>query len=149
MGTLLGLIPIIVIWRLWKRKFTAQMEGKHENLGVVWSFVNYWARYVAEKIAKVKKLSNRDIDILKKLDVKIVKKYRRMPWIVRWSVPSPRRFNLNIDGSSLDNPREAGGGGVLRDDTGKLIFAFTKYFGHCFNNEAELRVVLEGLTLCK
>lgn len=125
------------------------MEGKHENLEVVWSSVKFWARNVAKKIEKVKKLSKGDMEVLKRMDVKIVEKYRRRPRIVRLSMPSPGRFKLNVNGSSIGNPGKSGGGGVLRDDIGKLVFAFSKYFGYCSNNVVELRVVLERLSLCK
>ncbi|XP_042983381.1 uncharacterized protein LOC122312796 [Carya illinoinensis] len=149
LGMLLGLVPVIVTWRLWKRRCTARMEGKHEKLEVVWRSVMYWIRYVLKKIGTVKKLSKRDIDILKKLNVNIVEKQRRAPRIVKWATPSLGRFKLNIDGNNLGNPGEGGGGGILRDNTGMLRFAFTEYFGHCTNNEAKLRGVLEGLLLCK
>ncbi|KAK1568346.1 hypothetical protein Q3G72_023379 [Acer saccharum] len=43
----------------------------------------------------------------------------------------------------------AGGGGVLRDSSGNFIFGFSKFFGSCSNNEAELRAVVEGIFICK
>lgn len=49
----------------------------------------------------------------------------------------------------MGNPGNGGGGGLLRDGTDNLVFAFCKSFGFCSNNEAELRAVLEELILCK
>ena len=41
---------------------------------------------------------------------------------------SVNSFKLNTDGSSRGNPREAAGGGILRDRNGKIVFVFLDYF---------------------
>ena len=38
---------------------------------------------------------------------------------------------------------------MLRDSSGNFIFGFSKFFGSCSNNEAELRALVEGITICK
>ena len=58
--------------------------------------------------------------------------------LVRW-VPPISELKANIDGSS--NLSTTGGGGIVRDSQGKVIFAFSKYYGNITNNEAEMRAV--------
>lgn len=57
-------------------------------------------------------------------------------------------MKLNVDGSSLGNPGQAGGGGVIWNDKGKLVSAISIFFGEATNNKAELRALIEGLKIC-
>ncbi|CAI9763284.1 unnamed protein product [Fraxinus pennsylvanica] len=52
-------------------------------------------------------------------------------------------------GSSLGNPGQVGGGGVIRNEKDELVSAFCTYFGEATNNEAELRAIIEGLRICR
>ncbi|WMV45641.1 hypothetical protein MTR67_039026 [Solanum verrucosum] len=51
-----------------------------------------------------------------KHDVKVTSVIRK--------TPPPSRYKLNTDGSALHNPRKIGGGGILRDEQGEIIYAF-------------------------
>lgn len=62
--------------------------------------------------------------------------------------PCSNHLKLNLDGSSLGNSSPTGGGGVLQDYGGNLIFGFSKFIGSCSSNKAELQAVIEGLKLC-
>ncbi|TXG48152.1 hypothetical protein EZV62_027446 [Acer yangbiense] len=97
-----------VIWRLWRRRCAARIEGKLESISDVWLSIKHWVQILSNSLTE-----------------------------------------LNLDGSSLGNPGPAGGGGVLRDSVGNFIFGFSKFFGSCSNNEAELRAMVEGITICK
>ena len=57
-------------------------------------------------------------------------------------------MKLNTDGCSKSNPRESGGGGVLRNDLGICITTFATYFGHLTSLQAEVQVLLVGVKLC-
>ncbi|XP_022861480.1 uncharacterized protein LOC111381868 [Olea europaea var. sylvestris] len=59
------------------------------------------------------------------------------------------RVKINVDGSSLGNPGQAGGEGMIRNDKGMVLAAFATNFGIASNNEAELRAIIEGLKLCQ
>ncbi|KAG7945159.1 hypothetical protein I3843_15G138800 [Carya illinoinensis] len=50
--------------------------------------------------------------------------------LLSWARPPKGRLKLNLDGSSLGNPGPSGGGGILRDGNGKLIFAYSMSFGN-------------------
>lgn len=57
-------------------------------------------------------------------------------------------MKLNTDGSSLGNPRLVGGGGVIRDWTGRWIVGFSSKIGIASNLMAELWAIQDGLMLC-
>ncbi|KAK1564397.1 hypothetical protein Q3G72_002354 [Acer saccharum] len=90
-----------------------------------------------------------DDHVLRNMEVQISLKKQKKIQVLRWLKPALGRLKLNLDGSSLGNPGPAGGGHVLRDSSGNFIFGFSKFFGLCSNNEAELRAVVEGISICK
>ncbi|WMV30193.1 hypothetical protein MTR67_023578 [Solanum verrucosum] len=57
--------------------------------------------------------------------------------LVMWKTPPPNRYKLNTDGSALHNPGKIGGGGILRDEQGIIIFSFVLPLGEGTNNQAE------------
>lgn len=67
--------------------------------------------------------------------------------IIKWIVPSEPFIKLNIDGSSLGNPRLAGASGILRDFSGNWVFGFSLRLGLASNNIAKLWAVRQGLML--
>ncbi len=48
---------------------------------------------------------------------------------VKWTPPPLGWFKLNTDGSSLGNPRLAGGGGVIRNHLGEWVGGFSRAIG--------------------
>lgn len=49
--------------------------------------------------------------------------------MVKWKRPPNQWIKINLDGSELCNPRRIRAGGILRDQTGKLLMAFTNPIG--------------------
>ncbi|GAA0160724.1 hypothetical protein LIER_39091 [Lithospermum erythrorhizon] len=68
--------------------------------------------------------------------------------ICSWTKPDTRRFKLNVDGSSKGNPDISGGEGILRNDSGDMLFAFTRDYGRHSSLLSEFRALLEGLKVC-
>lgn len=62
---------------------------------------------------------------------------------IHWDKPEERWMKLNTDGSSLGNPGLAGGGGVIRDWTGRWIAGFSRKIGITSSLMAELWVMVE------
>ena len=54
--------------------------------------------------------------------------------IVSWNKPQEGKYKFNTDGSALQDSGKIGGGGILRDHQGKLIYAFSFPFGFGTNN---------------
>lgn len=66
---------------------------------------------------------------------------------IRWKAPPLSWLALNTDGAARGAPGPTGGGGILRDQTGKLLYAFTANFGSCIAFRAELKALEIGLEL--
>lgn len=64
---------------------------------------------------------------------------------VVWSKPSNNIYKLNTDGNVLGNPGKIGGGGILRDSQGRMIYAFAVPLGTGTNNQVELQAAIQGL----
>ena len=67
---------------------------------------------------------------------------------VRWLCPLPNWFKLNIDGSSLDNPGLAGGGGLIRNEKGEWVKGFARAIETTTSVAAELWALRDGIRLC-
>ncbi|WMV30859.1 hypothetical protein MTR67_024244 [Solanum verrucosum] len=67
---------------------------------------------------------------------------------VRWMRPPDTICKLNTAGSSLKNPDSIGGGGILRDSFGKMVYVFTIPLGVGTNNQAETLASIHGLQWC-
>ena len=57
-------------------------------------------------------------------------------------------YTLNTDGSATQNGLSSSGGGILRAPGGKIIFAYSLYFGQGTNMCAESLALLVGLIIC-
>lgn len=55
---------------------------------------------------------------------------------------------MNTDGASKGNPGPSGGGGVIRNELGDVIFAFSHYYGETDSLIAEVRAALDRLRYC-
>lgn len=43
---------------------------------------------------------------------------------------------MNVDGSSRNNPGMLGAGGVIKNEFGNVVYAFSESYGHGSNNLA-------------
>ena len=68
--------------------------------------------------------------------------------IISWKPPPNAKYKLNIDGSALTNPGRIGGGGILRNEHGGIIYAFAIPLGEGSNNQAEVQAASYGLNWC-
>ncbi|XP_042483836.1 uncharacterized protein LOC122064185 [Macadamia integrifolia] len=64
---------------------------------------------------------------------------------VIWCKPPLAWSKIKIDGSSMENPGRAGGGVVIRDSNGKVIFSFKNFLGISMNYYAEFMSFLHGI----
>ncbi|KAM7487416.1 hypothetical protein LguiB_024900 [Lonicera macranthoides] len=80
----------------------------------------------------------------------MVPTFNRESWIVnQWFCPRPGRYKLNSNGCCKGNPGEGGGGSILRDEKGQVVFARAEYYINVKNTVAEARALLQGLLVCK
>ncbi|KAJ0074622.1 hypothetical protein Patl1_37562 [Pistacia atlantica] len=148
-GVLLDLIPSIITWHLWMRHCKARMENSAESADNVWLRVKVWISKISSLMVKQWPISARDEIILQALEVTYVNRARAIPKLIYWRKPAEGWIKLNVDGCCRGNPGNCGGGGVIQDVRGIFRRAFSSSFGHGTNNEAELRALLAGISLCK
>ncbi|XP_055814558.1 uncharacterized protein LOC129884254 [Solanum dulcamara] len=67
---------------------------------------------------------------------------------VCWTKTPDHLVKLNTDGSALSNPGNIGGGGILRNASSELIFAYAIPLGAGTYNQAEIKVAIFGLSWC-
>lgn len=67
---------------------------------------------------------------------------------LKWHPPESAIMKLNTDRSALSNPCRIGGGGILRNYQGDMIFAFLIPMGFGSNNNVELQATIYGIRWC-
>ena len=77
-----------------------------------------------------------------------VKEVSRISLVLHWIRPLRGRVKLNSDGCSKGNLGISGGGSILRDCEGKVIWAQADGFGCQSNMIAETRALLQGVKKC-
>ena len=83
--------------------------------------------------------------LLQKLGVHCFVLPRSWFLVTKWVKPSMGVVNLNTDGCSKGNPGPSGGGSVLRDFRGDLIWAQAEFYGQQTNMVAEAKASCRGL----
>ncbi|CAI9781002.1 unnamed protein product [Fraxinus pennsylvanica] len=106
-------------------------------------------KHLATNVKKTRVLTREEEKFLTDMGIPCVVRILSPVHLVTWKKPMLGRAKLNVDGSSLGNPSQACGGGVICNDKGMVLAAFATNFGIASNNEAELRALLEGLKLCQ
>ena len=67
---------------------------------------------------------------------------------VRWLPPPINWLKLNSDGSSMGNPRLAGGGGLIRNEIGEWVRGYARAIGCATSVAAKLWALRDGIRLC-
>ncbi|KAK4716302.1 hypothetical protein R3W88_014640 [Solanum pinnatisectum] len=67
---------------------------------------------------------------------------------IQWQKPPDSWVKINTDGSALNNPGRIEAGGILRNQNGELILAFSVPLGQGTNNQAEIEAANFGLAWC-
>ncbi|XP_055800361.1 uncharacterized protein LOC129869765 [Solanum dulcamara] len=137
--------PIFICWNLWKNRGAIKYEGKQSNitrviysvfkdnfnlLSTTYSYIS-WPNSWKELVLLVEKCTN---------EVNVSTVY--------WRKPSAHMVKLNTNASALHNPGKIGGRGLLRNNQGDLLFAFSTPFGEGTNNQSEILAAIFGLTWC-
>ncbi|XP_004248595.1 uncharacterized protein [Solanum lycopersicum] len=142
---LIHILPNVICWNLWKNRCAVKYGNKSSSI----HRVQYGIFKDVMQVIKIVFPSipwqsswNKLINIVEhcKQQYKIV--------LVSWNKPGLGTYKLNTDGSALQNSGKIGGGGILRDHQGKIVYAFSLPFGFGTNNIAEIKAALYGLEWC-
>ena len=67
--------------------------------------------------------------------------------MIRWFTPPTSRLKLNVDGAFKRSSGAVGGGGILRDAKGDIVFAFSAAYPMVHSSlEAEALALQDGLS---
>ncbi|KAL2542268.1 Uncharacterized protein Adt_03246 [Abeliophyllum distichum] len=86
-----------------------------------------------------------DLDLAPHFGITLISPIPNPPTLVYWRAPSAGSTKINTDGCVRDG--FASGEGIIRDNTGRCIKAFSAGYGDIFILEAELRAILQGIEL--
>ncbi|XP_071905711.1 uncharacterized protein [Coffea arabica] len=133
-------IPVVVLWFLWRSRNDARFGNLHPVHSKVIFEANGWlvAKGAACMLNKVQLEGDMNTYFARFFLVKPAKSFCLKA--ISWMKPPRGSFKLNTDASVINGL--AKGGGVVRDSEGKMIGAFYKEIG-----EYEV-VYAEGLALC-
>lgn len=68
---------------------------------------------------------------------------------IKWNPPERSWIKLNTDGAFAESTGKAGGGGIIRDHSGKMLAAFATPLDAQSAMEAELLAIHLGLTVSR
>ncbi|XP_071933136.1 uncharacterized protein [Coffea arabica] len=127
LAALTRLLPPFICWELWKARNKACFED-----------------VVATSTSLLQQIT---MQLHTGLVLLLVYPSKRRAIALSWSYPIRPYVKLNIDGSSLGNPGDSGGGGLIRDDSRRFLCGFSSYYRWHTNTHAEASALLEGIQL--
>ncbi|MQM09596.1 hypothetical protein Taro_042471 [Colocasia esculenta] len=150
MGNLIHFIFLAVIWELW----CSRNRSRYDSIAMTSSHVLSKIRLnvqdaVSASLLVFKGLASAQIRIFSQWGIHVQQSPNLIPKVVRWLLPPTGRLKLNVDGAFKSSMGTAGGGGVLRNDRGDIIFCFAHRCPHvCSSLESEALALTDGIYLC-
>lgn len=138
-------LPALIIWHLWKARNGFNYDGVRPSLQFTCSSICTDLRQLAH--IRFPALDLQRMGWLEFVSRGEMVKVRLKGMPVYWDKPRLQEYKLNTDGSLLQNGC-GGGGGVLRDRNGRMIFAFTEAYSEVSVLAAEMRALITGLQMC-
>lgn len=134
-------------WELWKARCRAVFEGANSNAASIIKNVVHSIQDMNVLFDPHLRSSHVSIIQLETLGVQIAQvKEKKGKWI-KWEASSVCQLTLNTDGSSRVGV--CLGGGIVRDQNGVMVCAFSNYYGNGTNMEGEALALKDGLALCR
>ena len=141
-----NIAPQLICWFLWKARNSGKFNSKHlSSSSIILSISKLIISCVQIQFRKIHFTTFNWIAFI---DSIAVKKWKIQAILVPW-ISASTGYTLNSDGSSMQNATKSSGGGILRNPGGKLILAYSFFFGQGTNMCAESLALLVGLFLCE
>lgn len=147
----LGIISLAVVaygcYGIWKERCRSIFEDVQMNASTIITYIQQSIKTVNIGLQNNMQATTLGNIILEHLQL-TAKPHRmiRGKW-VRWIPPDGNTFKLNVDGSRRTT--QTAGGGLLRDQNGNAIFAFSSFYGDQSTIQSELQAIMEGLQICR
>ncbi|CAN1136188.1 Putative ribonuclease H protein At1g65750 [Linum perenne] len=126
-----GVLFGIVCWLIWKARNDIIFSGANQDPSGVVHRASFWAQTAEEANDRNSLLLGNQV--------------KRRPSKIVWDPGPPGWVTLSTDSSVGSNRQGATAGGLLRDDLGRCLLAFTINLGNCSITRAELTGAIEGL----
>ncbi|KAH0730025.1 hypothetical protein KY289_001213 [Solanum tuberosum] len=133
---IIHILPIVICWNLWKNRCSAKYGGKISSIHKVKYLIIKDMILTINSVFPYFHLSVSWIELVACIEKC---KHEIRVTLVMWKTPPRTKYKLNTNGSALHNPEKIGGGGILRDDQGNIVYAFVVPFGEGTNNQAEVQ----------
>lgn len=141
---LIAFLPLAICWSVWRVRTAAIFNGVPPTAARAIGYVQELLHDVS--MVQPFLINSSTYMLLDGFAGLRVAYMRRHIQILVWEKPCS--YKLNIDGSSIGTG-EAGGGAVLRDYNGDVIFAASIFFGKATSVYAEVLALIHGLKLCE
>ncbi|CAN1161710.1 Putative ribonuclease H protein At1g65750 [Linum perenne] len=121
-------------WIIWRRRNQRVFEDVTLSVDEVVGQISFWAQLLSSswKAHQVGREAPR---------------YARQTLLIGWRLGDEGWYTLNTDGSLIPTTSSAAAGGVIRDDQGRFVLAFSSNLGSCSIVRAEIWAILEGMVL--
>ena len=142
-------MPYLIMWFLWaERNRSRHQEIQFKPFNVIWQVQMYVRNSIANGSIKPKHWKDVKLGVCSPSHAEGRRPIPRA-MAVKWNPPDHPGLKLNTDGAFSEITGRAGGGGILRDHSGRLLVAFTTPLDAQSALEAELLAIHHGLTLAR
>nr|XP_009615317.1 uncharacterized protein LOC104108057 [Nicotiana tomentosiformis] len=136
-------LPLIICWELWKSRCCNKFEGTRPSIYITSSNITiFFLQIIKKQFSRVRIRDSWSI-IYIACDAHI---QQTSSFPVKWIIPLAQIVKLNSDESCSNG--KYGGGGIIRDQEGNFITAYSISLGVGTNNYAEAEALLFGLKWC-
>ncbi|CAN1808037.1 Putative ribonuclease H protein At1g65750 [Linum perenne] len=123
----------VMCWYLWKSRNDRVFNGNQESPRELASKISAWVNTIRSAVQEKGPMDPAGS--------------RKVRSDIAWEPGPDEWVVLNTDGSVLHNSKSAAAGGLIRDDSGRFLAAFSVNLGRCSITRAELRGLITGLDL--
>ncbi|CAN1771045.1 Putative ribonuclease H protein At1g65750 [Linum perenne] len=124
----------VIAWLLWRRRNSLVFNEEKLSVSEVCCQAKFWIHLYSSSWKALQ--ASREAPST-----------ARQARLIGWRPAEEGWYSLNSDGSLYKNPTSSAAGGIIRDDNGKFIAAFSANLGVCSIMRSELRAIVEGMKL--
>ncbi|PIN12643.1 hypothetical protein CDL12_14744 [Handroanthus impetiginosus] len=147
LGHIRTVVPILIFWHIWEARNNAKYwDKKFFASKIIHRIIQHLHNiYAVGKMGYKHWKSN--LQFAKHLGLTVPRPTPKIAIAVTWLRPTDKLWKLNTDGATCDSLC-SNAGGILHDQNGNAVFAFTHFLGAMNSIEAEIEAVLSGLQHC-
>lgn len=146
MGELTKAVPLIICWEIMKERCNRRYDNKASSSITILNRVVNDLQDCSFLSKPSKDATHAEEIVLNCLNIQPKCYQQRKTIMVKWLKPPANSIKLNSDGASKGNPGPAGGGCILRDHTGNMVYALSNFYGLCLTIPMEHTQLVDALT---